>query len=205
MPQRLPDDKNKVSTAGRIAAAPDEVPKPPAGETELGPGYFLQLLEGIGASLEQAYDSANPLPRGHQRLIRQLLIKDGQTQTELATAMHIHKVSVGLYINELVEMGLVERRRHPKDGRAYCIYLTDYLHKFRPEGERIFAEIHAHAIKGLPTEEYRMLLQAMEKMYLNLQELARKPDMVAPLTPPAPDSPPGDTPADAPPVRKKTP
>lgn len=205
MPQNLPADKNKVSAAGRAAAGPDEIPKPPAGETELGPGYFLQLLEGIGTSLEQAYDSANPLPRGHQRLIRQLLLKDGQTQTELATAMHIHKVSVGLYINDLVEMGLVERRRHPKDGRAYCIHLTEYLHRFRPEGERVFAEIHAHAIKGLPTEEYRMLLQAMEKIYLNLQGLARAPDKVKPITSPAPDSRPGDKLAGAPPVRKKTP
>jgi|GEM_PF-637165 len=183
---------------------PFEAAPGPDGE-DLGPGLFLEALESMGAALAQAYDNADPLPRGYQRVIWELLKKAGQTQTELANALHIHKVSIGLYLNDLEQMGLVERRPHPTDGRAKCIYVTDYLLSFRPEGQRVFAEIHEYAVEGIPEDEYRIFIKAMTKISANLQKLNAEPGKVRPITPPEPDSHRGDKAADAPPLRKKTP
>lgn len=53
----------------------------------------------------------------------------GNRLTELARRMGITKQGVGQIVSDLVEMGVVERRRDPSDGRARLVCFT-------PQGER---------------------------------------------------------------------
>lgn len=51
--------------------------------------------------------------------------QDGLTQVELAEKGQIDRSTVGGLIDRLERNGLLERRQHPQDRRAYRIYLTD--------------------------------------------------------------------------------
>lgn len=51
--------------------------------------------------------------------------QDGLTQVELAEKGQIDRSTVGGLIDRLERDGLLERRQHPQDRRAYRIYLTD--------------------------------------------------------------------------------
>lgn len=50
--------------------------------------------------------------------------EDGLTQTELSEKGQIDRTTLGGLIDRLEKNGLVQRRKHPLDRRAYKIYLT---------------------------------------------------------------------------------
>ncbi len=117
------------------------------------------------------YDRRTGLTRNQTRIVIELLERDGQTQTELANALSIHKVSVGIYVGELEDMGLVERRTHPTDGRAKCIYLTPLLHANKHIGQHHYERIHAAAIDGIERDDYLTMLKSLRRMRDNLTAL----------------------------------
>jgi MarR family transcriptional regulator, transcriptional regulator for hemolysin len=141
---------------------------------------FIDLFTEVGRLMAHNYDSRSGLSRVQTGVIVTLLKSDGLTQTELANALNIHKVSAGIYISELEELGLVERRAHPQDGRAKCIFLTDLLHQLRGGGESIVNDLHKRILAGIDGEDYERLLSYMHKMKFNLEEMASeivpKPD-----------------------------
>lgn len=51
--------------------------------------------------------------------------QDGLTQVELSEKGQIDRTTIGGLIDRLEKLGLVERRQHPQDRRAYQIHLTD--------------------------------------------------------------------------------
>lgn len=51
--------------------------------------------------------------------------EDGLTQSELSEKGQIDRTTIGGLVDRLEKTGLVERRQHPQDRRAYKIHLTD--------------------------------------------------------------------------------
>jgi DNA-binding MarR family transcriptional regulator len=51
--------------------------------------------------------------------------QDGLTQVELSEKGQIDRSTIGGLIDRLERNGLLERRQHPQDRRAYKIYLTE--------------------------------------------------------------------------------
>lgn len=148
------------------------VPQPEATVDEsLSPRHFLEVIQDLGTLLAEIYDRRTGLTRNQTRIVIELLQRDGQTQTELANALSIHKVSVGIYVAELETMGLVERRTHPTDGRAKCIFLTPLLHANKHVGETHYVAIHGAAIEGIDRKDYLTMLSGLERMRDNLSTL----------------------------------
>jgi DNA-binding MarR family transcriptional regulator len=68
--------------------------------------------------------------------------QDGLTQVELAEKGQVDRSTVGGLIDRLERNGLLERRQHPQDRRAYCIYLTE-------QGKALEAALTACADRSL--------------------------------------------------------
>ena len=135
------------------------------------PEHFVRTITELGTMLATIYDRRTGLTRNQTRIVISLLEQDGQTQTELANALAMHKVSVGIYVGELEALGLVERRTHPTDGRAKCIWLTPLLHAHKHIGRDHYAAIHGAAISGIDEKDYLTMLKCMERMHENLLAL----------------------------------
>ncbi|MEI6207555.1 MAG: MarR family transcriptional regulator [Desulfuromonadales bacterium] len=58
-------------------------------------------------------------------LLAFLWLQDGLTQVELSEKGQIDRTTIGGLIDRLEKSGLVERRPHPQDRRAYKIHLTE--------------------------------------------------------------------------------
>lgn len=158
-PAKTPETKGAPTTGSRFSDADFE------------PFHFIELFSDVGRLLEQNYDMRSGLTRHQTRLVAALLQQDGQTQTELANALGIHKVSAGIYISELEEIGLVERRPHPNDGRAKCIFLTPTLHELRSGGEEIIKTLHTGIIKGMSDKDYQTFMSGLQVIRTNLEAL----------------------------------
>ena len=65
---------------------------------------------------------------------------DGQSQRQLSARLGLHRNVMVSLIDTLEEQGLVERKPHPCDRRAFAVTLTDKAHELLPALE---AESHA--------------------------------------------------------------
>ncbi|HEU4980753.1 MAG TPA: MarR family transcriptional regulator [Solirubrobacterales bacterium] len=92
------------------------------------------------------------------------LDEDGVRATELARLSGQHKQVVGRLIDELEELGYVERRPDPGDRRAKLVVPTTRGLGMLQRGDEIVAEIearHATAIGGRSYAEFRDALRGV--------------------------------------------
>ena len=114
---------------------------------------FTRLAEG-------GYDDLHP----RHWVVLAYLDEDGVRATELARLSGRHKQIVGRLVDELEELGYVERRPDPEDRRAKLVVPTDRgLDQLR-RGDEIVAEIearHAAAIGGRNYAAFRDVLRGV--------------------------------------------
>lgn len=173
---RQPDDEIEPVAKDAARRSEPAAPKPPEKKTDerFSPQYFLTLLTEVGTLLARVYDRRSPLTRNQTRLLGALMQRDGQTQTELANELEIHKVSIGIYVSELEEFKLVERRLHPTDRRAKCIFLSPLFHSTKYIGMEYYATIHHAATQEIGNDDYLTMLNCIAVMRANLTALDRQ-------------------------------
>jgi DNA-binding MarR family transcriptional regulator len=96
---------------------------------------MYDINKSIGFLLSKAYQRAWAIMREEIEsydltppqfgLLAFLWQQDGMTQVELSEKGQIDRTTIGGMIDRLVKIGLVERRPHPQDRRAYKIHLTE--------------------------------------------------------------------------------
>jgi DNA-binding MarR family transcriptional regulator len=95
---------------------------------------MYDINTSIGFLLSKAYQRAWAIMRAEIEpydltppqfgLLAFLWQQDGLTQAELSEKGQIDRTTVGGLVDRLEKIGLVERRQHPQDRRAYMIHLT---------------------------------------------------------------------------------
>jgi DNA-binding MarR family transcriptional regulator len=122
--------------------------------------------------------------RGHQDLrprhaaVLAYLDEDGVRASDLARLSGRHKQVVGRLVDELEELGYVERRPDPADRRAKLIVPTERGLEQMRLGDEIVADIerrHAEAVGRRTYAEFRNVLREMVVAPSNpdAQEVAR--------------------------------
>ena len=115
-------------------------------------GRFNERLEPLGLR-----------PR-HFGLLTHLLRSNGQTQQQLADTMGIHRNAMVGHIDELEERGLVQRRRHPTDRRAYALHLTDAARDLLVRAQRIADEHDAELLAALDEADQARLISLLQRI-----------------------------------------
>ena len=90
------------------------------------------LLSDVARLLRRRFDErarAIGVTRAQWRTLTVLSRREGATQGALAELLEVEPITLCRMIDRLAEAGHVERRRDPRDRRAWNIYLTD---KSRP-------------------------------------------------------------------------
>lgn len=90
-----------------------------------------QLAWDIGETahaLRRAFDRRAAefgITRAQWRVLARLDLQPGQRQVDLAERMDIEPITLCRIVDKLEEANLVERRRDPRDRRAWQLYLSD--------------------------------------------------------------------------------
>lgn len=96
--------------------------------------------------------------------------EEGMTQAELAESLEIQPISLARLIDRMCEQKLVERRPHPRDRRAYRLYLTakghTILEQLVPLGRRISGDVLA----SLGEAEAGQLLEQLLRIKGNIRK-----------------------------------
>jgi len=92
-------------------------------ERRSGLGFLLARAHGAVRQRVAAVLEGSGLHLGHVAILG-MLAEQGSTQAALCAATGIEKSSMVLFVDALEQGGWVERRRHPRDRRAYLVVLT---------------------------------------------------------------------------------
>ncbi|WP_314147110.1 MarR family transcriptional regulator [uncultured Leifsonia sp.] len=125
------------------------------------------LLSQLGMQSAQRFAAAlAPLGITPNRfgILAQLASEEGRTQQELANALGLHRNSMVAMIDDLEQRGLVERRRHPNDRRAYAIHLTPAAREVLAAGERLADEQEEATLAALDDAERAALIATLTKL-----------------------------------------
>jgi DNA-binding MarR family transcriptional regulator len=90
--------------------------------------------------------------------------EDGMRLTELAANAGITKQSAGELVDELVELGYVERTADPNDRRAKLICLTERGQEAQRVGFGIFAELERRWAERFGQERFEQLRELLEEI-----------------------------------------
>jgi DNA-binding MarR family transcriptional regulator len=122
---------------------------------------LFSLQDELFARLAEAgYDDLHP----RHGAVLAYLDEDGIRATELARLTGRHKQIIGRMVDELEELGYVERRPDPEDRRAKLIFPTERGLEQVRLGDEIVADIearHAREIGARTYAEFRDILRAV--------------------------------------------
>lgn len=90
--------------------------------------------------------------------------QDGLTQAELSAKSQIDRTTMGGLIDRLEKEGLVERRSHPEDRRAYRICLSERGKALEPELTPLARKALEKLCAKLSHEEVETLKSLLEKI-----------------------------------------
>lgn len=90
--------------------------------------------------------------------------EDGLTQAELSAKSQIDRTTMGGLIDRLEKEGLVARRSHPEDRRAYKICLTDKGKALETELTPLAEKAQNNFISKLDQQELETLKSLLEKI-----------------------------------------
>ena len=111
------------------------------------------------------------LTRAQWQAIVHLRRFQGITQTRLADLLDVEKITVARLIDRLEAAGWVERRPHPSDRRANCLYLTDKVSPIMDDMQRLALDVRAEALQGFSDDEQQVLMAGLHRIKKNLLEL----------------------------------
>jgi DNA-binding MarR family transcriptional regulator len=133
---------------------------------------LFSLQEELFAKLAAAgYDDLHP----RHGAVLAYLDEDGIRATELAQLSGRHKQIIGRMIDELEELGYVERRPDPEDRRAKLVFPTKRGLEQVRLGDEVIADIearHAREIGGRTYAEFRDVLRAVVAHGSRTEEMA---------------------------------
>ena len=92
----------------------------------------------------------------------------GATQRSIAAMLEITEVAAGQMINRLCEDGYLERREHPTDRRAYCLYVTPAAQPLLVRLAEIAKRLEAETFAGFTEAELARLDALLDKLASNV-------------------------------------
>jgi DNA-binding MarR family transcriptional regulator len=89
----------------------------------------------------------------------------GITSRQLCTTLGILPPNLVSLVGSLDKRGLIERKPHPRDGRATGLHPTAAALKLMRQAERTAADLEAQVGSRLTAGETRTLLRLLRKVY----------------------------------------
>ncbi|MFI5445303.1 MarR family winged helix-turn-helix transcriptional regulator [Polaromonas sp. UC242_47] len=90
----------------------------------------------------------------------------GITSRQLCAALNIQPPNLVGMINALERRELIQRKPHPRDGRAFGLHLTPSGQKLMRQAEQTAQELESDAAARLSATERKTLLRLLQKIYL---------------------------------------
>ena len=123
---------------------------------------FFRLWRASNSRTAQALDSMG-LTTTTFAVLNVLGAREGTIQQQLSTDMGIDPSAMVKVINELEEAGLAERRRRPKDRRAWEVTITPKGQDILQQAKKLASDVENEILGGLTAADRRELLMLLRR------------------------------------------
>jgi MarR family transcriptional regulator for hemolysin len=130
-----------------------------------------QLLIDVSRMLKKCFERncrGTGMTRAQWQVLSLLYRHEGITQGALAELLEVEPITVGRMIDRLESAGMLERRPHPTDRRAWCLHLLPAAHPVLEALKDLGAITRAQLMTGLSEEEHREATRLLGRMKENL-------------------------------------
>lgn len=134
-------------------------------------GFLLADATRLIRRIYGGYLGEYQLTLAQMRALVYLARNEGMRQVELADLLEIQPITLARLIDQLAEAGLVERRAHAKDRRAFQLYLTAAAAPLLTFISERSVAFQRQALAGLTDEEERLLFSGLNRVRDNLAAL----------------------------------
>lgn len=128
---------------------------------------FGVLVHDIARQMRYAFDlKARGLgvTRQQWRALFFLSRAEGMTQSELADALEVERISVGRMVDRLVDNSLVERRADPSDRRVWRLHLLPAAYEIVKRLTAIGTALEAEALADIPADKRAELIALLGRV-----------------------------------------
>jgi DNA-binding MarR family transcriptional regulator len=134
-------------------------------------GLMGEIRDAIAAELHARLDAEGfgEIRPSHGCVFR-WIEPGGSRLTLLAERSGLTKQAVGEVVTHLEQLGYVDRRPDPEDGRAKVIHLTRRGEEGMAAANRIFAEIESELAEEVGRERMAELRETLEQLYWLMRE-----------------------------------
>lgn len=132
------------------------------------------LTHDVSKHMRQAFDlKARGLgvTRQQWRTLFFLARQEGPTQTELADALEVERISVGRMVDRLVDNGLVERRADPLDRRVWRLHLLPAAYEIVNRLDAIAQDLEKEVLADIPEGKRHDLAMLLEQLLQGLKRV----------------------------------
>ncbi len=139
--------------------------KPIAGDK--APSTLAFLLSQVGIHASRQFSERIAEVGLHPALFRVLNLVDadeGRSQHAIGEAIEVPPSRMVALVDELEQLGLVERRPHPTDRRVRTLYLTTKGRKTLAQGREIAAAHERDLTSGMPAADRKRLTGYLQKI-----------------------------------------
>lgn len=133
-------------------------------DIEKSVGFLLaKAYQRACALFKEEFDRYDLTPQQFG-LLAFLWIEDGRSQTELSARSQIDRTTLGGIVDRLEKEGLVARRPHPEDRRAYQVFLTPRGKSLEEELWTVANKVQEKVNAPLTAAEQATLIRLLEKL-----------------------------------------
>ncbi|HTN98394.1 MAG TPA: MarR family transcriptional regulator, partial [Nordella sp.] len=129
------------------------------------------LLIDTGRLLRKRFEQnvrGTGLTRAQWQVLKEIYVQEGLNQGALAELLEVEPITVGRLVDRLEHAGLIERRPHPTDRRAWSLYLLPAAHPLLDTLKVIAGETRAELLQGMDDAEIDEAMRLFAKMKDNL-------------------------------------
>lgn len=129
------------------------------------------VLHDVARLLRKRFEQRSRLSgltRAQWQVLAYLERNEGINQAGLAELMEIMPITLARLLDKMQERGLIERRQHPTDRRAWLLYLTPRAHPLLEVMRRMGQKTRDEAFEGLSKEEQARLFKTLTQVKINL-------------------------------------
>lgn len=136
------------------------------------------LLNDVGRLMRKRFEQSARhvgLTRAQWQVLAHVFWYEGLQQSELAERLDVEPITVGRIVDRMQEAGLIERRPHERDRRAWRLYPTPAAGPSLAAMTAIGAATRAEATHGLTPSDLDALQRILAAMRANLVEACSAP------------------------------
>ncbi|MBA2124967.1 MarR family transcriptional regulator [Hyphomicrobium methylovorum] len=126
--------------------------------------HLLRRVDQCAAQLYSTEASDSDLTLRQLAILTAISQEPDLSQTDLVVKTGIDRSTVAGIVSRLIGKGLLERRRSPEDGRAYCVRLSKRGVKAIAGADRIYTRIEKKLLSGLPSGEANQFVSSLKSI-----------------------------------------